>query len=212
MKYTRIIALTLLGGLALSPAAMARDIVAKYRELFKQPWTPPAAAHRSRVVSCETPVPMDRVAFDDFGFHKSGNVVGVKWWGELFDSNQVGRPYYIAFYTDSQCRPDTLIYETCVVPEVKFTGVDCTGANVCTFRAPLAGFTAAAKQRYWIQISENDAQSANPGQDDFRWSSHQPIRGCPAVQSGGDGEFHPIIDPCNQKHEDMAFELLLQAP
>ncbi len=183
---------------------------------YRQPWTPPATAYRSRVASCQDPTPADRVALDDWGCTNGGVAVRVRWWGQVLDQQQLdGRPYYIAFYSDSgDCKPEALLYETCVVPQVQFVGVDCTDRDVFQFRAAIPAFPVTAGEHYWIQISEVDAASANVGQDDFRWSGRQPARFCNAGQLDAAGEFHsPLVDACNGNIDDLSFSVkVVDAP
>lgn len=179
---------------------------------FRQPWTPPAAAFRSRVVTCDDPRPLDRVAMDDFGFNVSGNAIRLRWWGVLTNGQQIGKSYYIAVYKDSNCRPDTHVYKACVTPQVLFQRIDCTQQRVFRFDTPIPPLAVSAGQKYWIQISENDAGSATPGVDDFFWSGRQPVRGCRALQTFDFIEYRTLVDPCNDRPDDLSFEILVQTP
>jgi hypothetical protein len=70
-----------------------------------------------------------------------------------------------------------------------------------------------AGQRYWLQISEDDADSANPGFDDFRWSGRRPQNLCPALQVDVEGQPHgPLTDACDQQTVDLSFRLLVREP
>lgn len=215
MNTNRIAFLSLIAGMSLpslaaaQPADLGGDATFHW---YRQPWTPPAPAHRSRVVSCDNPNIAGQVAFDDFGVPQSGETGRVRWWGVLLSPAQIGRSYYIAIYSDDHCRPDSLLYETCVVPQVQFVGMDCTARSVYLFRAQIPSFAATAGERYWLQISEDDQLSAHVGQDDFAWSGRQPVRGCPAVTSDEEGEFDRITDQCNGQLDDLSFELLFKVP
>ena len=178
---------------------------------YFQPWSPPRAAHRSIVQSCAAPTPVDRVALDDFRCAQGGEIVRLRWWGEILDPEQLGpRRYYVAIYSDQDCAPDELLYETCVVPQVRPVQLDCRETPVFHFRAPIPFFEIEANTRYWLQISEDDSDSANPGQDDFLWSGRRPLRACPAVQMDAAGSvYSPLIDPCFQTPNDLSFALRL---
>jgi len=174
---------------------------------YRQPWTPPAHSWEARVHSCANPIPFDLAAVDDFSFPKDGKIARLRWWGVLLDPNQANdHPYYVAIYSDNACAPDALLYEACVIPQVEFVDVDCHGDLVFVFSAKIPEFQVTADARYWIQISENDQQSANVGQEDFRWSGRQPVRGCEAGQIDSKGIFHaPLVDVCNDQRDDMSF-------
>lgn len=179
---------------------------------YRQPYTPPASPFASRVKGCGNPVATDYVAFDDFGFGQSGTLLGVRWWGVIFDRDQIGRPYYVAIYSDVDCHPGDLLLEACVVPQNQVTASDCNDGHVCGAFAPLPPFPIAAGQRYWLQISEDDEASANPGFDDFAWSGRQPVRGCRALQSKGGTEFQALADACNGQRDDLSFEVFITVP
>jgi hypothetical protein len=181
---------------------------------FRQPWTPPAAAHKSRVVACGQPDPDNIIALDDFECDQSGDVVRVRWWGVLLDPQQINRTYYIAIWSDNgACEPDQVLYSTCVIPQSRRAARDCTDKRVLEFRAQVPPFQVNAGERYWLQISEDDANSANAGVDDFLWSGRQPARLCDAVQIDANGEIHsPLIDACNGQIDDLSFEVLIHVP
>ena len=149
---------------------------------------------------------------DDFVFDQDGVLDFVRWWGEMFDPDQffLPRQYYIAIYEDEDCQPGALVHRECVVPSVVFVGTDCNGGFVIEFISALTGgFKVEGGKRYWLQISEDDDDSANPGAvEDFRWSGHRRIRGCDALQVDTDGNVvAPLIDPCDNEPVDLAFEL-----
>ena len=177
---------------------------------FSQPYTPPAAAFRSRVSSCTNPAPMDRIAFDDFFCEQGGLAGQLRWWGTLSNAQQIGRPYYIAIYSDQNCHPNVLLYQACVIPQVQQVSMNCNNNAVFRFQSAIPAFNMAAGVRYWLQISEDDANSYTQGQDDFRWAGRQPVNGCPALQLDAGGEFHTLIDPCNQQLDDLSFQVKVQ--
>lgn len=180
---------------------------------FSQPWTPPAAAFRSRVHSCANPIPRDRVALDDFEFEESGEIRRIRWWGVLLSPEQVDRPYYIAIYLDVDCGPDQMIYETCVIPNVQPVDINCLNQSVFRFGAQIPPVAINAGEHYWLQISEIDALSANVGQDDFLWAGRQPAQMCNAIQHTNEGQvIDPLLDACNQLVDDLSFQLFLRLP
>lgn len=219
MKATKEIAVLLAWGVMTVAGALAQDDPGKDPvktgefKVYRQRWTPPAAPHVSRVKSCENPVPDDRVAMDDFQVPFDGTAVQLRWWGAILDQDQIGRPYYVAIYSDIDCEPGDLLYETCVVPTGKCIAVDCSDHKVARFQTPIPAFEVHAGEHYWLQISEDDADSANVGQDDFLWSGRQPRRMCPAMQLGANGQVEqPLIDACNGLVDDLSFELVFQVP
>ena len=140
-------------------------------------------------------------------FPKDGMIGRLRWWGVLLDPHQADdHPYYVAIYADDACAPGALLYQACVVPRVEFVDQDCHDDPVFVFSAGIPQFQVAADTRHWIQISEDDAQSANVDQEDFRWSGRQPVRGCEAGQLDSEGVFHaPLVDVCNDRRDDMSF-------
>jgi len=179
---------------------------------YNQPWTPPVASFRARVRSCDDPTPFTAVCMDDFAFSASGRAVRLRWWGVLTNTAQVGRPYYIAIYKDSNCTPATLIYKACVTPAVVAVQPDCTNQRVFRFDTPIPAVALTGGQRYWLQISENDAASSNPGADDFFWSGRQPVRKCRALSTSDYITYTPLTDSCNGQPDDLSFAILLQTP
>lgn len=180
--------------------------------LYRQPYTPPSAAFESRVEGCDLSHPLSLAAMDDFRVNRSGDLVGMRWWGELLLTAQVGHPYYISIYTDADCKPADRVYEVCVVPQVRTVTVDCTNERVFEFRTRVPAFRIERGKRYWLQISEADRESARPGVEDFRWSGRQPVRGCRALQTPNYVDYRPLIDPCNQNPSDLSFDLLINMP
>ena len=180
--------------------------------VFSQPWIPDWPAYESRVRSCVNPLPVNRVAMDDFECPTSGDAVGLRWWGVLtVKAQKKMRPYYVAIYDDDNCKPGQLLYETCVVPKVKKLIMDCTDRRVFVFAAKIPAFPVAADERYWLQISEDDAGSARPGVDDFLWSGRRPQQLCAATQMDAGGVFYcPLMDPCFGKRNDLSFEIFVQ--
>lgn len=179
---------------------------------YRQPWTSPAAAYSSRVISCDDATPMNQVYLDDFVVGQSGRLLGLRWWGVLFNQNQVGKPYHLAIYREVDCQPGALLWEACVVPHVTLVGRDCEDHYVCEFKTPVPPFQASANTRYWLEIAEDDANSATSGTDDFLWSGRQPIKGCRAVQTPDRQQFLFFTDPCNDRPSDMSFDLLFARP
>jgi hypothetical protein len=180
---------------------------------WNQPYTWPLASHESRVVSCEEPRPLEKVAMDDWVCTKTGPVVRVSWWGVLLDAAQYSKrwSYYIAIYRNipGTCQPEREpIYRACVRPDViRYTGRwDCRQNRVFYFSARLpTPFQQRIQQHYWIQISEADWESARPGKEDFRWSAHREVKQCRAGQSPPWTQ--PLIDACDGGVVDLAFRL-----
>jgi len=181
---------------------------------FFQPWTQNIASHSSRVRSCDQPTIVDFVAMDDFICREGGKMDRLRWWGVVFSREQALRgSYYIAIYKDNgNCEPGEQLYKACVRPRVKLAGVDCTDNFVVQFDTALAApFPVEPGVRYWLQISEDDAASFRPGVEDFRWSGHQPIEGCEALQIDAAGNIiRPLIDRCNERPSDLAFAFRAQ--
>ena len=211
MNRSKYRVLILAAGIIASLSAIAQADPPEFCT-YSQPWTPPASSFRSRVVSCQNPQPMPRAAMDDFTCDEGGALGKVRWWGVLRTQQQVGRPYYIAIRSDNNCQPDALLYETCVVPEVQYVNDDCLNKHVFLFSAQIQPFMVNAGERYWLEIAENDAQSAAQGQDDFRWSGHQPVEGCPALQRNAAGVFFELHDACNEMPSDLSFEVKIKVP
>jgi len=183
-----------------------------------QPWTSPRGSHESRVISCTNAFPPTTglAAMDDWICPASGAITTVQWWGVVSTPAQRTRHYYIAIWSNSAaaCRPNVRIYQACVTPTSIAVGTDCRQRIVYRFTAPLPVpyFIQTTGTHYWLQVSEDDAGSVNPGAPDFRWSSHLPISPaplCPAVQLNGGGVFtQPILDDCNPPvATDLAFRL-----
>ncbi|GEM_PF-2755887 len=180
--------------------------------LIRQPWTRPSAAWESRVRACGDPTPTSLASMDDFNVQRGGRLIGVRWWGVLTSGAQIGKPYYIAIYSDADCKPGNLLYRTCVVPQVRSIGVDCRDQRVFELRTRIPAFAVGTGAHYWLQISEDDAASATPGANDFLWSMHQPVRGCRALTTPNYVDYRPLFDPCNQRESDLAFDLLIKTP
>jgi hypothetical protein len=92
--------------------------------------------------------------------------------------------------------------------------VDCQNRTVWYYTALLTPpFTQTAGMRYWLQISEVDGVVGGPASPtlnavDFRWSAHRPIAICPAVNRNPiTGATNPLIDPCDNQPDDLAFRL-----
>jgi hypothetical protein len=181
---------------------------------FNQPWTPRLPAFESRVFSCANPQPMARAAMDDWVCPQSGPIIRVAWWGTLFAPAQGQRPFFVAIYPDNgNCQPvlSQPLLRTCVRPDVVRVGpVDCQNRTVYYLSAPFpagVAFTQVAGTRYWLQISEADAESIRPQLEDFRWSGHRAVNGCRAVQFGAPAVVPLPPDPCDDHTDDLAFRL-----
>lgn len=199
-------------GLVLGAALLAAPALAQCK--FSQPWTWNRMSHRSIVFSCATPAPLDQVAMDDFECEHDATIKRLQWWGVLLDPAQGdNRPYYVAIYEDDgNCRPGALVYEECVIPRVRRVGADCRQDPVFLFSTGLNGFTVSGGQRYWLQISEDDAGSARIDVDDFRWSGRVPIRLCAALQRSDAGVYRqPLLDFCFEDFVDLSFRLAGQS-
>ncbi len=196
-----------------------------------QPWKYPNGSVESRIQFCPTspnipPVPMPRMAFDDFVCDNTGPISWLYWWGVVLDpqQQQLTRPFYIAIHgnTQGQCPPlsptdgctvGPRLASWCVIPSTKYVGLDCQNRRVYRFRAKLNPvFTQVAGQHYWLTIAEVDQQSARPGVEDFRWSGYrkstaQPHNLCPAqLQPLAAGGACSINDYCNFP-TDLSFDL-----
>lgn len=212
MFSTRFTRPLIAAAFALSTTASVATAV----ERFRQPWTPDYASQESRVVACNDPTPLNLAAMDDFRFEEDGEVISVSWWGVVSQAAQRQRDYLIQFWSDENCRPSQPIQFECVTPNSKVVGQDCQGRSVVRFRAPLAmPFPVVGGTRYWFQVSEADEESVrpqnpnNPNAEDFRWSEHWPIRGCPAAQRDAAGNvFQPLTDACYDQNVDLAFGLV----
>jgi hypothetical protein len=184
-----------------------------------QPWTAPRGAHESRVVTCTSPNPAAawRISLDDWICPKTGPMSRVQWWGIVTSQAQATRPYYIAIWshaTTGACGPGAKVYQACVIPSSKYVGTDCNGRRVYRFSAslPQPWFSQQQGQHYWLQVSEIDSNSVQVGAEDFRWSSHLPIKPapyCQAVQiTGGGVVIQPTPDDCPQPiATDLAFRM-----
>lgn len=199
--------------LTLAVSVWAQYPVSYWSFKWNQPYTWPLASHESRVFSCDTPRPLDKIAVDDWICTRTGPIVRVSWWGVLLTSAQYSKrwSYYIAIYRNrpGTCEPEPEpIYRACVRPDVlRYTGRwDCKQQRVFYFSARLpTPFTQQIEQHYWIQISEADKESARVGAEDFRWSAHRPILLCPAAQAPPFTQ--PILDACDNQPDDLAFRL-----
>ena len=182
--------------------------------VYRQPWDGVHPSFPSHVRSCQQPVPARWVAMDDWHCDIDGEVRRIDWWGNVISPQQLERPYYIAIYADDNCKPGALLYETCVQPKAKFVGFDCEQRRVYRFRTKVpGGFSVAAGERLWLQISADSEASVEPGAEVFRWSSRLPQRECFAAAMDDAGNLVcPLIEPCNQETVDLAFAVLVRAP
>jgi hypothetical protein len=181
-----------------------------------QPWTPRLPAWESVVYSCDYPKPYRLAAADDFIFEDfTLPINNINWWGVVSDPDQLKRTYHIVIYKESgKCLPafDSIVWQGCIRPDdAALQGADCQGNRVFKFfsTVPFWNPLTLGPGHYWVQISESDKDSVTPDKPDFWWSSHQPVVKCPALQ--WDSSFNiiqPLIDPCNQRKDDLAFEIL----
>ncbi len=183
-----------------------------------QPWsaTQKWASFESRVKSCTGPTPFARVAMDDWVCNETGQIKTLVWWGAVNTGAQINpnRKYYIAVYPNmvqGQCKPGTSpIQKWCLTPTSTYAGLDCQNKRVYRFKVALnPPFNQVRGRHYWLQISEADAESARPGVEDFRWSGHRPHPlKCRALQRNpAMATFTPLIDPCDNKPDELAFQL-----
>ena len=152
---------------------------------WAQPWHfPDGPVHDTRVQSCTSPAIVTQIALDDFLCTQSGPITWVTWSGDLPNGPaQRFRRFYIRIWghTNSPCTPCgnpavpvSPIY--CVQPHSIKLGMNCDAKQVWGFWAPLSPpFTQTAGTHYWLQISEIDDESINPGLVDFRWSTYHPF-------------------------------------
>ncbi|MEK6642426.1 MAG: hypothetical protein AABZ08_00835 [Planctomycetota bacterium] len=183
-----------------------------------QPWQFPNGAVESRVQTCTAPQPLNRVAMDDFQFAQTTTLRWVRWWGVVFNPAQLNnRSYYVAIYSSGNgpcpapCNPTVIQAPSpyCLVPSVTAVGQDCNGRTVYRFTACLpAPFVALGGTKYWLQISENNSNSATAGED-FRWSGYRDIHNCPAQQRDAAGVVACTInDDCPQPIQtDLSYVL-----
>lgn len=178
-----------------------------------QVWTRPYTSHESRVRSCTSPTPLNRVAMDDWTCPASGPVARITWWGTLTADAQRTRRFYFAIYTHTSptsCKPAQKVWQACVTPSASsYVTTDCKQRRVYKFEARFpTPFKQVTGTRYWLQISEADEESAQPGKEDFRWSAHRPIVKCRALQRNNlNVIITPLKDECDQKEDDLAFVL-----
>jgi hypothetical protein len=211
-------------------ALLGGAVSSAFGQKYHQPYVQPLGAHESRVISCPNPVPAQgwRIAADDFVCPNNATIVRVCWYGVVSGPAQLNPPppgqpprrYLVRFWSNDpqNCKPDVVLFTACVKPGNMLVSNDCVNRNVYAFSAPLPtpGFAAMANTRYWLQISEIDALSANQNVEDFRWSGHHPQGAphvfCPAVQRTSAGNYLcPIGDDCPQPNEDdLAFCLFRQ--
>ncbi|MBX3119496.1 MAG: hypothetical protein KF784_10545 [Fimbriimonadaceae bacterium] len=183
-------------------------------QVWSQPWTRPLPAWTSVVRSCTNPKPYRLMALDDFMVnHHYVTLNTIVYWGTVTNFAQLGRPMFYAIYKDNgNCQPDlnSMVWRDCLRPDWEFVDGDCQNMRVFRFKQALTvgNLPFLTFGKYWLQISEDDSQSANPNVPEFAWSSHQPVNLCPAVQFDSTGAIiQPLIDPCNGQKDDLAFEL-----
>src|ERR1043166_3570468 len=190
-----------------------------------QPWAAPNGSVESRIVTCTSPQPFNRIAMDDFQYTATTPIKRVRWWGIVLDPNQqqLSKNYYIAIWGNGtagpcpSCNPNQVLAFWCLKPSYAYAGLDCRDRKVWRFTVclPGAGFVAAANTKYWLQISEIDSDSARTGVEDFRWSGYRDkqeadhTRLCDAEQrDAGGGIACTIFDDCNPPVEtDLSYQL-----
>lgn len=194
---------------------------------YQQPWTKPWHAFHSIVRDCQGnpmqfPTGVAPVAADDWICTASGPIVRIQWWGVSPQPNQVpNRQFLIRIFTDAQCRPANLVYQTCVLATNQYVNIDCRDRRVHRFSANLptgtAGFSQVAGTHYWLSIAEVDGvagamQSPTLNAVDFMWSAHRNTKNCPALQRlPGPVFIQPLLDACDQLEEDLSFVLYRSA-
>lgn len=210
----RWIAAAMLGVLAITAqGALAQGIPIIFPWKWVQTWTKPLASHPSIVRDCNgQPITfLLNTAFDDFECQQTGPIVRVSWWGTSQIPTAPARRFYIAFWEHlpGLCNPTVRLYQNCVTANVRRVGKDCQNRTVWYYTAVLTPpFTQVAGNRYWLQISEVDDMSPSLNAVDFRWSAHRPIAICPAVNRNPvTGATNPLIDPCDNQLDDLAFRL-----
>jgi hypothetical protein len=218
MKLQTLILTGALAVLACSHEAFAQK---------SQPWKTNWGSVDSRVRFCPTgaaqPIPLPRLAFDDFICTNTGPINWLYWWGVVLDPNQaqLKKKYYIAihanatagqcpFINNQPCNVGQRLAWWCVTPTYKYIGLDCHDRKVYRFRATLnPSFTQTAGTHYWLTIAEIDEESARLNVEDFRWSGFRlnatnPTQFCPAQQ------LPPVL--CNISDDcpnptDLSFDL-----
>jgi hypothetical protein len=192
---------------------------------YQQPWTKPWHAFDSIVRDCQgNPMQFATgvapVAADDWICTASGPIVRIQWWGVSPQPAQVpNRQFLIRIFTDVQCRPANLVYQTCVLATNQYVNIDCRQRRVYRFSAnlPAPAFVQTAGTHYWLSIAEVDGaagamQSPTLNAVDFRWSAHRNLKNCPALQRlPGPVFIQPLLDPCDQLEEDLSFVLYRSA-
>ncbi len=183
-------------------------------QVWSQPWTFNLPSWQSVVRSCDVPKPMRMIALDDFEVTTHYVTLNtIVYWGTVRTGQQLGRPMYYAIYKDNgNCQPalSSLVWKDCLRPTYEFVDGDCLNQRVWRFKQALNSLNLPTLTygHYWLQISEDDSNSATPGVPEFSWSSHQRFNLCPAVQVDSNGVmYQPLIDPCNGDIDDLAFEL-----
>lgn len=151
--------------------------------------------------------------FDIFGsvFGSSTPVTAINWWGAVSGNDMLKRNFYIAIHPDVGGQPDLNYFVWWSSVKLKNAvpqGVDCNGKKIYKFFADIKSLNLP-DGHYWIQISEDDAVSSNPGQPDFWWSSRQPVQLNNAIQLDFFASISQLTtDPFNGQPDDLAFEIL----
>jgi hypothetical protein len=177
---------------------------------YKQLYNGPRASFVSVVESCANPTPAPLAAADDFAFADNFVVNHFRWWGTVSNVAQLARTYYVAIYTNANCKPGGLVYSTCLIPDqTQFVAFDCQGKAVYNFYTALPAPLPIDPGHYWFRVAECDDDSVTVGAVDFQWSGSRPVRHCNAGQNDALGAFlQPLIDACDGLPDDLAFCVL----
>lgn len=209
--------------------AMAAGLWAATAWANSQPWRAPNGAVESRIQGCTfNPPPLNRIAMDDFQYSSTTIIKRIRWWGVVLDPNQqqLTKRFYIAIWGNTTaagpcaagCNPTQVLNFWCLQPSYVYAGLDCQGRKVYRFSVclPAPGFTAIGGNKYWLQVSEIDSESARTGVEDFRWSGYRwdpPVdntRLCDAQQRTAAGvTLCTISDDCAPAVvTDLSYQLL----
>ncbi len=180
---------------------------------FTQPWTPNAKGFTSRIPNCSSPFGPPGFAADDFVSASTSNLTILVYWCNVSSPAQLNKPVSVTVYpnTPGACFPDftVTVYSACVVPSIRTNvGTDCLGRKVwrCISFLPSGGMTVVPGQSYWLQLSEDDSSSINPGVDDWKWCGHFGNVNCPAFQLAPSGIMNSPLLGCGAVN-DLAFAL-----
>ena len=180
---------------------------------FSQPWTGTEKGFTSRIPNCSSPFGPPGMALDDFVSPTTSNLTVLVYWCNVSTPAQLNKPVHISVYpnTPGACFPDftVTVYTACFVPAITgLAGTDCLGRKVwrCAVLLPSGGINVIPGQSYWLQLSEDDASSMNPGVDDWKWCGHFTNVNCPAFQIAPSGVTVNPLTGCGAIM-DLAFRL-----